>query len=789
MKQILFALLTVAYSTFLSAQNYNIQFQSEMNFPNETVANIYGYTKDAHEYALVGGSQSTHIVDVTNPAAPVLVKSIPFVNSLWKEIRVYKNMAYVTSEGPSAGLQIIDLSPLPASTDLPTYRYYGDGAIAGQLQTIHALQIDTTKGFIYLYGSSIGNGGAIVCSLADPYNPVYAGRYDLDYIHDGYADNDTLYGGHIGAGYFSVIDMSNKTNPVVLATQTTPTAFTHNTWLTKDRKHLLTTDETSDSYLTMYDISDLSDIKELDRLQCTPGSGSIVHNTYVKDDYAVTAWYTDGVNIVDCTRPGNMVQTGWYDTYPGTGSAFEGAWGVYPYFPSGNLIVSNMNPGKIFMLTPTYTRAAYVEGNVTNAQTGAPIPGAKVSIQAANPLDTDNTDNSGAYQLGHYTAGPATATCYKAGYITQVVNIELVAGELVVYNFELESAPTFTLSGKVTDANNTPIPNVKIAVHNPEIAYNTTTDAAGNYSINNAVSATYDIFAGIWGYKNEGQIGFDLSGNSTADFVLEKGYKDDFAVDQGWTISGTSTQGIFERVEPKGIFIQGIFLTPETDILTDLGDQCYVTGNNGINFVDDDVLNGNTILTSPVMDLTGYLFPQVRFSTAFISASSAGELTTDKMQVFMSNGTTQKLIYTRSSSFTPDWKVSTILLPSTLPLTNTMTLRVEVSEAVPGENIVTEGAFDGFEVIGTSGTQDLLPHIALSAQPNPFNDAFMLTVPEGINYARAVVVNVLGQVVESVVVEGQPQYIELGSQLGSGIYFVSLYTAQGVSPAIKVIKE
>jgi hypothetical protein len=81
----------------LTAQNFNIDFKSEMSFPGETVANIYGFAKEGKEYALVGGSIKTHIVDVTNPTTPTLVASFPFVNSLWKEIRVYKNIAYITA--------------------------------------------------------------------------------------------------------------------------------------------------------------------------------------------------------------------------------------------------------------------------------------------------------------------------------------------------------------------------------------------------------------------------------------------------------------------------------------------------------------------------------------------------------------------------------------------------------------------------------------------------------------------------------------------------------------------
>ncbi|MFM7156049.1 MAG: hypothetical protein ACKOZV_18185, partial [Bacteroidota bacterium] len=154
------------------------------------------------------GSKGLIVVDITNPDAPQQIVQIPGPDNLWKEIKVYGHYAYVTSEG-GQGVQIVDMSPLP-SADLPHKYYKGDGAINGQLNSIHALHIDVKKGFLYAYGSNLFSGGAVVLNLADPYNPTYAGKFDqLGYIHDGYADNDTLYAAHIYTGQLSIVDMSD----------------------------------------------------------------------------------------------------------------------------------------------------------------------------------------------------------------------------------------------------------------------------------------------------------------------------------------------------------------------------------------------------------------------------------------------------------------------------------------------------------------------------------------------------------------------------------------------------
>ncbi|MBL7827816.1 MAG: choice-of-anchor B family protein, partial [Saprospiraceae bacterium] len=389
---IIFVLAGILSQTLAQAQNLNTTYRSMLSFPNQTLANIWGYTsRSGHEYALLGASKGLIIVDITNPDAPQQIVQIPGPDNLWKEIKTYSNYAYITSEGGS-GIQVVNLKNLP-SPNLQYHYYRGDGAILNQLNTIHALHIDTVKGFLYAWGGNLFGGGAKIFDLKpDPYNPVYVGKYDqLGYIHDGFVDNDTMYACHIYAGYFSMVDMTNKSAPVLLATQTTPLAFPHNTWLSNDSKTIIATDEKPGSYLVSYDVSDPTDIVELDRMQYTPGSGSVVHNTYTYKNWAVSSWYTDGFNIVDMTRPDNLVQVANYDTYGGSGSGYNGCWGVYPYFPSGNIIASNINGtatgfGEMWVITPTYKRACYLEGKITDAISGNAINNATIEILGSSPL-------------------------------------------------------------------------------------------------------------------------------------------------------------------------------------------------------------------------------------------------------------------------------------------------------------------------------------------------------------------------------------------------------------------
>jgi hypothetical protein len=169
--------------------------------------------------------------------------------------------------------------------------------------------VDTSKpGFLVrtVQVEGIDNGGSVVTSerelngdlgpnianLADPWNPVYVGNTqmslsgNLRYVHDCYVRNDTMWAAHIYGGFYSVINVSNKAAPSLITTQSTPGNYTHNTWLSDSgRRVLYTTDEVSNSVLAAYDVTSTGNMTLLDRLQNVPGSGSILHNTYIRNNF------------------------------------------------------------------------------------------------------------------------------------------------------------------------------------------------------------------------------------------------------------------------------------------------------------------------------------------------------------------------------------------------------------------------------------------------------------------------------------------------------------------------
>lgn len=430
MKQLFVSVLVILGHTAFS-QNFNLTLKSSVYYPLQSCAGVWGYLDSlGNEYALVGASQGLAIVDVTDPLNPVQVIQIPGPDNKWKEIRTQGKYAFVTNELDS-GLQIINLSNLPG-TNLPA-KYWRPVINGTPLKTIHALEV--SNGYLYLHGSNIGSRGTLIVNISDPWNPVYAGWYDGKYVHDGYVRNDTLYAANIQDGYFSVIDVGNKTSPVLLATQNTPMNYTHNTWLSDNSKTLFTTDEKDGSFLASYDISNLNNITELDKVSSFPGPNAILHNVYMLNEWAVTTCNADGINIFDAHRPGNLVLTAAFDTYTVSAAGGGlGVWGGYPYLPSGNILAASRD-GYLHILAPNYTRACYLEGQVTDSVTGNPISAASVKVFGTSVVDS--TRLTGNYAVGHVTPGIYTVEFSRTGYVTRSIPVTLATASVTALNVKL----------------------------------------------------------------------------------------------------------------------------------------------------------------------------------------------------------------------------------------------------------------------------------------------------------------------------------------------------------------
>ncbi len=757
---------------------------------NSDLSNLWGYVDEVgNEYALVGvngdpnvnNSGGFAVVDVTDPANPVEVFFAPGPNSIWREIKTWGDHAYITTEA-EGGLMIVDLSPLPQSTDLPVTVFQGNGWI-----TSHSLFIDE-NGRLYLNGANRGEGGAIFYDLTqDPEVPVEVGEYQDYYVHDCFARGDTLYAAHILDGFFTIVDVSDPANPITLGQMETPNQFTHNCWLDDSGQYLFTTDEKPNSFLASYDVSDPTDILPLDQLQSDPGSNAIIHNTYWLNDYVVQSYYTEGVSIYDVSDPTNIVEVGHYDTSPFTGDGFNGVWGVYPFLPSGNLLVSDIEQG-LFILGPTYTQACWLEGLITNASTSAPVDQATVTLNGTTAFDvTDQFD--GLYSTGWATAGTYEVTVSAPGYLSQTVQgVSLTNGQVTVLNVQLIPLVPFTLAGQVIEeGTNAPIADAQVNLANDIYDFSTTTDASGNFSVPGVFAGDYDINAGHWGHHTVCLSAQELTQNSpTLIITLPTGYADDFALDLGWTSTGDAGSGDWVRDVPIGTMNNNDQCAPGVDMDGDCADKAYVTGNGGGGAGEDDVDDGFQRLESPAFDATLTTDPWIRYYRWWYTGGG-NSVSNDVVLFQLDNGDTLVTIEARDVN-TPDmgeWVMNQFQVSAFITPTANMEFIVYTADEAPGH--LVEVGLDRFEVLPASpylAVPDAPSLAEVNLYPDPNDGAFTVHAPGVIGRVR--VFDAQGSEV------GLPKRINSGiltMDLGSaaGLYFVRIESENGEARSLRMV--
>ncbi len=481
MKKILLLLL---FPFILTAQSsWNMNLLGTYDYPTTKGNDIWGWVDASeNEFAIVGLRNGVSCVNVTNPSAPFEEFFIPDIYSIWRDIKTYGNYAYVTTES-DAGLLIIDLTDMTGSTywhvmDFP------DPATGNILhwEAAHDIYIDE-NGVAYIFGASNPAGypapasGAIFLDVAtNPTNPTYLGEWNEQYIHDGMVRGDTMYAGCIYAGKVFIVDVSDKTNPVSSGSQTTPNAFTHNAWVSDDGNYVFTTDETSDAYLAAYDISNVSNIQEVDRIQSNPGSNSIPHNTFVDGNFLITSYYRDGTTVHDITHPNYMVQVAYYDSYSGSGNGFDGCWGTYPYLPSGNIISSDINSsngqGRLLIYERDFQQACYLQGNIYDGITGFPIANASMEILTTTTVESANL--LGYYQSAIVSSGVYQLVFSATGYTSDTITVLLNNGVMTIQDASLYP-PCNTLNIVSNQ-------NVSICNNAVYIIGNSVYTSSGNYS-------------------------------------------------------------------------------------------------------------------------------------------------------------------------------------------------------------------------------------------------------------------------------------------------------------------
>lgn len=342
---------------------------NELGGPGAEGNDSWGWTdpQTGVEYALVGTSTGSAFVDLSIPNAPVIVGTLPTrtVNSIWRDIKVYNDHAFIVSEASNHGMQVFDLSRL-RDVQNPPVTFDADAEYT-EFGNAHNIVINEDTGYAYAVGTTTFSGGPHFINIQDPTNPVAAGGYSADsYSHDAqvitYNGPDTDYTGReilIGSNENEVVivDVTDKDSPTNISTiQYTNIGYTHQGWFTEDLTYFLLGDELDEinvgglTRTIIFDFTDL-DNPEL-HLDYFGPTQAIDHNGYVVGDTFYLANYTAGIRAIDISAlsTGTMTEFASFDTYPQNDSTnFSGAWNIYPFFESGYIVVSDIEGG-LFIL-------------------------------------------------------------------------------------------------------------------------------------------------------------------------------------------------------------------------------------------------------------------------------------------------------------------------------------------------------------------------------------------------------------------------------------------------------
>ncbi|MEO0340927.1 MAG: choice-of-anchor B family protein, partial [Bacteroidota bacterium] len=621
-RQSIFFLFSLSLSVLSLAQpagNLNttlISVMDDYNIGDRSYNEVWGFTdKNGLEYAILGARERTIIYEIAEPADPIEVANIPGPNSIWRDMKSFGDFIYVVADRGTDGLLIIDMSEAPRNITYTNWKpFLTVGADTRTLEKCHNLYIDE-NGIAYLAGCNVNGGGVLMVDIAsEPGVPQFIGPATFRYSHDVFVRGDTVYSSDLVDGFFSVTDVSNKQSPRLLATQPTTRTFTHNAWLSDDGNYLFTTDEKSDAFVDAYDISDLDNIKLVDTYRpiATENMGVIPHNVHYKDGFLVISYYSDGVRIVDASRPENLIEVGGYDTTPKTGNA-DGCWGAFPYLPSGLVLASDMNFG-LFVLEVDYKRAAYLEGTVTDAFTGLALNDVEITIQSPAP-NFELSAPDGSYKTGQSEAGIFRVTYSKEGYNPVVIETEFIGGEVLIQDVELNTLESREISGTIRDVDGQGIPGGHVTVYGRGLSYTAKSNADGSFILSGVPVNVYNITIGAWGYKEQFIKNLRLENNDIINVTLTEGYQDGFAADQGWTVASSASTGDWEREVPIGTVFEGETINPDADVPDDNGVFAFITGNEVGAFNAFDVDNGIVTLSSPIFDLSQYENPLLEYAT------------------------------------------------------------------------------------------------------------------------------------------------------------------------------
>ena len=330
---------------------------------------IWGWTDplDGKEYVLLGRTNGTAFIDISNPTSPVYLGNLNTntVSSLWRDIKVYGNYAFIVSEAGGHGMQVFDLTKL-RNVNNPPVNFSADAIYTG-FGNAHNIVINEETARAYGVGTNTASGGLHIVDISNPLNPTILGTFSQDgYTHDAqvvtYIGPDAQYQGKeiafaCNENTITIVDVDDPTDATLISTEGySGSAYTHQGWLTEDHKYFVVGDELDEQQSGVNTRTYFFNVEDLNNPflagTYTATTSAIDHNLYIKDGVAYQSNYRAGLRLLDVSNAPNAEEVGFFDLYPSSDAAsFNGTWSNYPYFASGVVAVSHIEEG-LFLLMP-----------------------------------------------------------------------------------------------------------------------------------------------------------------------------------------------------------------------------------------------------------------------------------------------------------------------------------------------------------------------------------------------------------------------------------------------------
>ena len=343
---------------------------------------VWGWTdaEGGREYALVARRDGAAFVDVTNPAQPRLVGSLPRTQgsppSVWRDIKVIGHYAFIVADGAlTHGMQIFDLRRLRATGSTPTM--FKPDTTYHNVHSAHNVVADTTSGFVYIVGANGGGetcgGGLHMVDVRDPLKPTFKGCYNdraganpRGYTHDAqclvYAGPDARYRGRqicIGSNEreINIADVTDKSKPVMVGRNSYPNvSYAHQGWFDDEQRYFYMNDEGDEleekvagTRTIVWDLARLDDpVVAYEYIGPVKASD---HNLFVKGDRVYESNYGSGLRVLDISNRTHPREVGYIDSAPyndngpGHSAQQSGAWSNYPFFKSGVVVFTSVREG------------------------------------------------------------------------------------------------------------------------------------------------------------------------------------------------------------------------------------------------------------------------------------------------------------------------------------------------------------------------------------------------------------------------------------------------------------